>query len=83
MAIKFEIDTSNEEDLRIVDNGNYNIDENRRYEMHIHYSKGTEIVDRCEICWGWNKHIKPEGSYVHPETFQFYRVIHLSHYFAE
>ena len=75
-----------EEELRIVDNGNYNITENRRYEMWVHYKSGkhgvggTEIVDRCEIHWGWNKHIKPEGTYVDTQNWEIYRVIHLSHY---
>jgi len=80
MYEKLTIDSSFEEELRVVDNGNYSITENRRYEMHVYYSEGTETVDHCEILWGWNKHRKPEGIYVDTTTWKYYRVIHLSHY---
>lgn len=80
MYEELNLPAGEEEELRVVDSGNYNITENRRYEMWIYYSEGFETVDRCEIVWGWNKHIKPEGTYVDTTTFKFYRVIHLSHY---
>lgn len=65
--------------MRVDITGNENVTENRFYEMLVFYkSGGLREVDHCEVIWGWNKHTKPEGIYVDPQTFEYYRLVHLS-----